>query len=297
MTAGTGQALGHLAGLSFAAIISVSFTFGGLMADQIDPAALTAGRFLLAAVVIGAFALPRLRRAHLAGLWRYGVLGGLLAGYFILMFEALRLTDPVSTGAIFTMTPLMAAAFGYLLLRQVTTALMAASLALAACGALWVIFRGDLAALIALDLGLGERLFLAGCALHAFYTPTVRRLSRGEPVIVLTFLTILGGCVVASLWGGRAILATDWGALRPIVWAALAYLGIMATAGTFFLLQFAAMRLPASKAMAYGYLVPSFVILWEGLLGHGWVAAHVWLGVLATVAALLLLLRAGEERV
>ena len=43
-----------------------------------------------------------------------GILGGLLAGYFILMFEALRLTDPVSTGAVFTLTPIMSAGFGWL---------------------------------------------------------------------------------------------------------------------------------------------------------------------------------------
>ncbi|MEL6476333.1 MAG: DMT family transporter [Pseudomonadota bacterium] len=285
------EAWGHAAGLSFAAVISVSFTLGGLMADRIDPAALTAGRFLLAALVIGTFAAPYLELRHLRGLWRYFLLGGLLAGYFILMFEALRLTDPVSTGAIFTLTPLLSAVFAWLLLRQVTTRAMAASLLLAAAGALWVTFRGDLVALIGLEFGPGEWLFLTGCALHALYTPMVRRLNRGEPVIVLTFGTILGGCLAAASWGAPAILATDWSRLPGIVWLAFAYLGIMATALTFFLLQFAAMRLPASKAMAYGYLVPGFVILWEGLLGHGWVAMSVWAGVLATVFALLLLLR------
>ena len=288
----TPQLWGHAAGLAFAAIISVSFSLGGLMADQIDPAALTAGRFLLAALVIGAVALPQVRRPHLRALWRYALLGGLLAGYFILMFEALQIADPVSTGAIFTLTPVMAACFGWLLLRQVTTGVMAASLALAAIGALWVTFRGDIAALLALKFGPGEQLFLLGCALHAFYTPMVRKLNRGEPVIVLTFGTIIGGCLIAALWGGDEIIATEWSTLAPIVWLALAYLGIMATACTFFLLQFAALRLPAAKAMAYGYLVPSFVILWEGLLGNGWIAAPVWLGVVATMAALALLLRA-----
>ena len=43
--------------------------------------------------------------------------------------------------------------------------------------------------------------------------------------------------------------------------------------------------------MAYGYLVPSFVILWEGLYAGTWVAGPVWFGVAATVAALLLLLK------
>ncbi|MEO1611696.1 MAG: EamA family transporter, partial [Pseudomonadota bacterium] len=55
--------------------------------------------------------------------------------------------------------------------------------------------------------------------------------------------------------------------------------------------QFATLRLPAGKVMAYGYLVPSFVILWEGLFAASWVAAPVWLGVGATVLALLLLLK------
>ena len=51
------------------------------------------------------------------------------------MFEALRRTDPVSTGAVFTFTPIMSAVFGWLLMRQITTPEMALSLALAGIGA------------------------------------------------------------------------------------------------------------------------------------------------------------------
>ena len=60
---------------------------------------------------------------------------------------------------------------------------------------------------------------------------------------------------------------------------------------TFFLLQYATLRLPSAKVMPYGYLVPVFVILWEGLLGHGWIAGPVWLGVAAVVLGLLILLK------
>ncbi|MEM6421707.1 MAG: EamA family transporter, partial [Pseudomonadota bacterium] len=68
------------------------------------------------------------------------------------------------------------------------------------------------------------------------------------------------------------------------------YLGLVATAGTFLLMRYAALRLPAGKVMAYGYLVPVFVILWEGLLTGHWVAAMVWLGVGAIAGALLVLM-------
>lgn len=282
---------GHAAMLLFAAVISVSFSLGGRAAPHIDPAALTAGRFLIGAVILGAIAAPRMRAAHFRAVWRYPLLGGLLGGYFILMFEALRLTDPVSTGAIFTLTPIMTAGFGWLLMRQVTTRRMGVSLALAGAGAIWVTFRGDAQAMLGLDLGRGEAIFLVGCALHALYAPLGRMLHRGEPLVVYTFGGLIGGLVVTGTYGAGAIAATDWTALPPVVWVTLAYLGVAATAGTLFLVMFATLRLPAAKVMAYGYLVPSLVILWEGLLTGAWVAAPVWLGVAATAAALLLLLK------
>lgn len=282
---------GHAAMLCFAALISVSFTLGDLAAPHIDPGALTVARFALAAVVMGVLAARMMRPVHLTGLWRYPVLGGLMAAYFVLMFEALRITDPVSTGAVFTLTPIMSAFFGYLLLRQVTTPVMAVSLILAGAGSVWVIFRADLQAILGLQIGLGEQLFLVGCAAHAFYTPLVRLTRRSEPVVVYTFGTMVGGFLITAVFAAPSIIATDWLALPTIAWAGVVYLGIVTTALTALLVQYAALRLPSAKVMAYGYLVPNFVIVEEGLLGHGWVAAPVWFGVAATITALLILLR------
>lgn len=282
---------GHAAMLLFALLISVSFTLGDLAVPHIDPGALTAARFLLAAIVIGVLAAHQVRLEHFRAAWRYPLMGGLMAGYFILMFEALAITDPVSTGAVFTLTPIMSAIFGFLLLRQITTPIMAFSLMLAGLGAIWVIFRGDVDAILGLKIGWGERLFLIGCACHALYTPLVRLTKRQEPVRVYTFGMLIGGLVTSGLYASPAVLATDWAALPAIAWAGIVYLGIATTALTALLVQFATLRLPAAKVMAYGYLVPTFVIVEEGLLGHGWVAPIVWLGVAATVAALLILLR------
>ena len=38
--------------------------------------------------------------------------------------------------------------------------------------------------------------------------------------------------------------ATDWGALRPLVWVAILYTAVAASSMTVFLVQFATMRLP-----------------------------------------------------
>lgn len=281
---------GHAAMLAFAVCISGSFSLGKRAAPFLDPAALNAIRFALGGLLLAPLALPKLRRWHLRSAWRYPVLGGVFSVYFFLMFVALRLTDPVSTAAVFTLTPLMAAVFGWILLRQVTTPRIALSLGLAAAGAVWVIFRADIDRILAFDLGPGELIFLLGCAFHAFYTPLVRRLNRGEPVSVFTWGTILSGAVLLGLAGAPALARTDWAALPGIVWLTIAYLALFATAGSFLMVQYATLRLPASKVMAYGYLVPSFVIVWEGLFGKGWVAPPVLLGVAATIAGLLVLL-------
>lgn len=286
---------GHAAMLLFAATISVSFSLGDRAAPFIDPGALTALRMGLASVALGLLAGPAMRRCHARALWRYAILGALLAGYFILMFEALRRTDPISTAAVFTLTPILSAVFGRVILGQVTTARTGLALALAALGALWVIFRADLDALLALRLGPGERLFLAGCALHALYPVLSRRWNDGVPVRVFTFGVVAGAFAAAALCSAPALVATAWAALPPLVWGAVAYLALAATALTVLLVQFATLRLPSAKVMAYGYLVPSFVILWEGLFAAAWPAAPVWAGVALTLAALLLLLARDAE--
>jgi drug/metabolite transporter (DMT)-like permease len=287
---------GHLAMLAFSALVAGSFSLGALAAPHVDPAALTVLRFMLAGLLVGVAALATtgIPRKTWRAPWRYLVMGALLAAYFVLMFEGLKTAAPVSTAAVFTLTPVMAAGFGWLFLRQQLTGRMTLALGIGAAGALWVIFRADLAALMRLEIGRGEVVYFWGCVAHAAYTPLVRKLNRGEPAVVFTFGMMLAGTVLLALWAWPALLATDWAALPGIVWITLVYVAVAASAMTFVLLQYATLRLPSAKVMAYTYLVPSWVILWEIVL-HGAVPPGLVLaGVALTALALLLLLK--EER-
>jgi drug/metabolite transporter (DMT)-like permease len=188
--------------LAFSALVAGSFSLGALAAPHIDPGALSALRFLLAGALVGIVALVTtgLPRSAWVAPWRYLLLGGLLATYFVLMFEGLKTAQPVSAAAVFTLTPVMAAGFGWLLLRQRVTGRMALALVIGAVGALWVIFRADLAALWALQIGPGEVTYFWGCVAHALYAPMVRRLNRGEPAVVFTFGMMVAGTVLLTLW-------------------------------------------------------------------------------------------------
>lgn len=290
---------GHLAMLCFSALVAGSFSLGGMVANEIAPTALNAVRFVIAAVVIGVAALATtgIPRSAARAPWRYLVLGGLFATYFVLMFEGLKTAPPVSAAAVFTLTPVMAAVAGCVLLRQVTTPWMALALAVGGGGALWVIFRADLTALRAFEIGQGEIIYFWGCAAHAIYTPMVRKLNRGEPAVVFTFGMLLAGGVLLWIYGWNDIRATDWAALRPLVWITIFYVAIFASAATFVLLQFATLHLPAAKVMAYTYLTPSWVIVWEIALGHGAPTGLVLIGVALTVVALWMLLDTGKPQV
>ena len=115
LASGMEKLRGHLAMILFAALISLSFSLGSLAAPHIGPAALNAMRFFIATMVMGLVVFALYRRIPLprAQAWRFGVLGSLMAIYFVTMFMALGMTTPISTGAVFTLIPLMSAGFGF----------------------------------------------------------------------------------------------------------------------------------------------------------------------------------------
>lgn len=284
---------GHFAMLAFSALVAGSFSFGGLMANEIEPVVLQAMRFALGAAIVGAFAVVsgKLRSADFRAPWRYLLLGGTFAIYFVMMFEGLKTAAPVSTSAVMTLVPIMTAIFALFILGQRTTPRVLLGLGIGAVGALWVIFRGELAALLAFDVGRGEWLYFIGCIAHAFYVPMARKVNRGEAAAASSFLVLSSGALILLVYGWSDIRTTDYAALPAIVWIALGYLSLGAMAITFVLLNFASMRLAGAKVMAYTYLTPGWVILWELAFGKGLPGPGILLGVGLTMGAVVLLLK------
>jgi drug/metabolite transporter (DMT)-like permease len=283
--------LAHLAMLLFVALIGLGFTLSAQIRADITTVPLNASRFLFGTLIMGAAAFIGARSpARLPpAVWRFGILGLLSAVYFITMFIALTLTAPIVTSAVFTLIPLMAAGMAFVLIGQRAGPPVLVSLLLAAAGSIWVIFKGDVGAILAFDIGRGEAIFFGGCVCYALYTVLLRRLNRGEPSLVASFWTLLATTLWVVVFGFRDLLTTDWLHLPALVWWVILYLSIFPTAVTFFLVQFAALRLPSAKVIAYGYLTPAFVILFEGLAGDGWPTPSVAAGAVVTVLGLVVL--------
>lgn len=277
--------------LLFSFLVAGSFSFGKIVAADIDPIALTAARFALASVLLATVLAMtgRLHKAHYRQPQRFFVLGGLFAIYFVLMFQALRLTSSLSTSVIFTTMPLVAAALDRAFFKRASPALVWVALLIGATGAMWVVFEGSWEAFTSFSIGYGELLFFIGTLSHAAYAVLVPRLRRGEPV----FATTLGVTVAAALllwicfW--PRISGADWTGLGAYIWATLNYLAVLATLGTFALITFAASRLPSAKVTAYTYLTPFWVVMLDSLLGQEMPSGVMLLGGVPIFFALLLL--------
>jgi len=278
----------HLSMVLFSAMIALSFTLMAIVRDDIKPGPLNSIRFLLGTLVMGfaAFIWPNRNRAVPSSLWRFALLGLLSAIYFVSMFIALTISPPIAISAIFTFIPLIAAAIAFAVLRQRAQPSVILSLLFAGLGSVWVIFRGDLGAVLSFQIGRGEVIFFLGCVCYALYTVLLRRLNRGEPSATASFWTLAATTLWVAIYGRDDVLTADWTHYPDRVWFTIGYLSIFTTALTFFLLQFAVLRLPSAKVIAYGNLTPAFVIFFEGVAGHGWPSLSILAGALATVLGL-----------
>ena len=281
----------HAAMLAYAMLIAGSFSLGALAVAEMPGAAVNLIRYALATGVMAGFGIwiLKARPSFPKAPWRFLLLGGLMAVYMSTMFKALEFTSPVSTGAVFTLMPLISAGFAWLFMRQVTRPGVLVSLLIAAAGAVWVIFRGDIQAILSFDVGAGELIFFVGVVCHGAYAPLLRRLNRGEQAFDFVLWSIGATFLWLCLPGVPSISTVNVTAMPAIVWIAILYLAVVTTVVTFLLIQFASMRLPAPKVVAYGYLTPSFIILYEGLIGHGWVHMSVIAGALVTACGLLVM--------
>lgn len=277
--------------LTFSALVSLSFFLGQFVARDLDPSALMAARFALAALALWGVLLVSGSAPVWRAPWRFLLIGGCMAVYFITMFEALRVTTAVSTAAVFTLTPVMAAGFGWLLLRQSTGLYVLSALAIGAAGALWVIFRAGIDALLRFDIGPGEALFTIGALAHAAVPALSRKTCADVTPLQAAFGTSFGALLVTLVYAAPEVMATPWADLPARVWWVLIYLALGTTAITFFLVQYASTRLPGPKVMAYTYLVPSWVVLWEVTARGLWPVPALLFGIAGTILALVMLLR------
>jgi len=288
----------YLQGLMLLTIIlaASSFPVGAAITDKLSPEITMFLRFFLAAVLFfpyvffkNGLSIPRLQT-----LLHYMILSVPLAVFFWCMFESLRYTSILNTGALYTIVPAITAICALIINKESTGKRRSLGLLIGTIGALWIVFRGDINAFLALELNYGDFIFLVGCLFLGFYNPLVKRFYSGEPMEVMTFWVLLSGSILLLIVSGKSIIEIDWFNIGYNVYGGIFYLAVFSTLITFFLLHYCTVRIGATKVAAYGFLTPVFVIIISVLVGMEKFEFITVPGLLLIIGAMFLIQRERE---
>ena len=285
-------ASGHMAMLMFSLLVSGSFVLGSIIANLISPDLVTFLRFLIAFIAIAILIFYQSKFCFLKylSIGRSLILGALISIYFITMFEGLKTASSTSMAVVFTLTPLLAGFFDLIFSNRVMSKKVWITVVVAALGALWIIFDGNIQNFINFKVGYGEKLFFIGCICHALYAALIPRFNNGEPAIIQTFGTLISGIIILGLFSNKEIIYYSWIDFPVIVLLTILYLAIFATAASFFLIQYSAVRLSSIKVMAYTYAVPIWVVLLQIIFLQQLPNTITFVGAFVILVSLLILL-------
>jgi drug/metabolite transporter (DMT)-like permease len=274
-------------------LVATSFPLGAAITNEMDSLVLTFLRFALAALLFAPFVAWRygIAMPSIRDLARYSILSACLVGFFWGMFTALQTTSALNTATIFALTPVITAGVSALLLKERLNKASRIALPAGIIGAVWVIFRGDPAALLSLNLGLGDGIFFMGTIAMGFYGPLVKYFHRGEPMAQMTFWTLVSGAVWLLILSAPRLLEVEWSAVPIEVYGGIAYLSVFTTLVTFFVFQWSATVIGPTKVMSYTYLNPALVIVIAVVLGQEVPPLAIIPGLLLIFAATLILQR------
>ncbi len=250
-------------------IASSSFPVGKLITHDLPPAVMMLIRFLLASLLFAPYVFIKngLKLPSREKMLTYTVLSISPAVFFWCMFESLRHTSVINTGALLTTIPAITAVWAILINREIPTLQRSVGLALGTLGALLVVFKGDYSALISLKFNYGDFVFIAGILLSSWDKPLLKKVYSGEPVEVITFWTLLLGAGWLFIASINSIAYVDWFSTPIKAYGGIIYLAIFTTLTTFFISQKCTVLIGATKVAAYSLLVPAFVILMTFVAG------------------------------
>ena len=254
------------------ALLVASFVFGATFVvikaalDQVGPLSFVAWRFLIGAVALAMFALPRGR-----GIWRHGTIAGiaLFSGYAFQtagLAETSASNSALITGLYVVITPFLASLFA----RRNPSPWSVGGAALS-FGGLILLTGTD-----GLSLQRGDLLTLACAFSFAFHIVALSRFARHHPVVPFTTVQL----AVTSVLAFPTALVLEGPGLPPSsVWGALLLTGLGASAGCFVLQIWAQTVVGATTAAVVLAAEPAFavatawVVLDERLTMAGWAGA------------------------
>lgn len=262
--------LPYLALLLTAFLWSGNWIVGRAVHEDVPPVALAFLRWLLAAIVFLPFVARGLwaQRAVVAGEWKrlavFSLIG--VTAFNALVYYGLRTTTAINGSLLNVGVPIFVIVISWAGLGERNSWRQGAGVAVSLVGAVTIISRGDMRALLALDFGTGDLVILFAIFLWALYSVLLRHWpSELKPLNFLATIMI-GGIVlllpafVVERWLGAEIILTA----RSL--GGIAYLAFFASVGAYICWNFGVRAIGAGKASLFLHLIPAFATVLAMLL-------------------------------
>lgn len=251
----------HLAVLLATFVVATSFPIGQRIAPFLDPVLVVLLRFLISilAMLPILFFTDKIKIPTGRKLIQFSIIGTAQAGFFILMFLALKDTSSLNTSVIYTLLPSLAAIASFYILKEKLRPLHFFLLPIGILATIWVIFEGSLEKMSQLDLNQGDLIFGVGLILLGIYTTLLKKFHSGESPFDMVFWSM--GCSIFPMALYFLFVSVDvkLASIPVDVYLWIVYLSLM-TVFTNFVWTFGSPRLGPMKTLAYSYLIPSFVL-------------------------------------
>lgn len=251
----------HLAGIIYATIFGFTFMFSKVALDYVRPIGLIAYRFLVAILVLEIlrrFKVIHIRfeKKHIKDLFLVALFQPIL--YFIFETFGIKLTTSGEAGMMIALIPIFVTILSSIILKEAPKKVQIFFILLSVSGVLFIQF---LKSSSGLDVNFWGLILLLGAVISAaLFNIASRNASKSVKPHELTYFMMLGGAIVFNVLyviqlliekriGDYVTNLTHVELLIPIL-----YLGVIASIGGFFLVNFALSKVPAHVSSIYANL-------------------------------------------
>ncbi len=271
---------------------SGNWVAGRALRDTVSPITLNTLRWSLALAILALLTRGRWRAigAAMRREWRplaaLGLIG--IVGFQLLLYYGLKSTTAINGLALNSTMPVWMVAGGVIWLGERAGIRQVAGGAISILGILVIIGRGDPSIIAHLKFTAGDLLLLLAMPTWTLYSIVLKRstttLSGLEHLTALTVFAVIAMLPFAFLdVAGGGFLPHTWQA-----WAAIAYVGSLASVGALFFWNEGMKRTGAGVSSFFYHLMPVFGTLWSivflnerpalyHLAGFALILAGVWL--------------------
>ncbi len=264
-----------------------TFVAGRIVAQEVEPAAGSFLRFAVASLMLLVMTwhtegcLPIPHRKQMIPLLLLGLTG--VAAYNIFFFLGLKIIPASRASLIVATNPVFIALGSALLFKDRLTSKRIAGIALCLTGAVVVISRGDIMALLSHGIGQGET-FILGCIVSWVSYSLIGRgvLKEISPLVAVTYACLIGTIILAvpALLEGMIPAVPDYSLTS---WLAILFLGVLGTVVGFIWYYEGIKALGPTRAAVFINFVPvSGVIL-------GWLILDETINLSLVLGALLVI--------